>query len=242
LRDAPRNSVGRNLSWWLPAAVLLAFAYVMGPDIYRRATGLQQTTVEGAPLQTPDDVLKLIGSLRSQLDTAKGTVERQNQELADVKRNLETARHPPPRSGPLATASLTLAMAKGTPREIAADNARWIAWDANARGGEMRWSTPIPDLSSFTIAPNKPSYPDLSGFSDGEYYFAKDGTKYKIFGMGTMTIIFLTFDKPVDTGLVQLSSDSTLPKWKYWCKDNSVCTVWFDERPDNLSFTIRVGR
>jgi hypothetical protein len=193
--------------------------------------------------ETPTDVLQLVKSLRTQLDSATDALSAKNREFEIVKRDLEMARHPPARSGPLSTASLSLAMGKGAPREIAADNVRWIAWDARARGSELRWSAPSSTSSPLGIySLNQPTYPDLSLFTDGEYAFTKNGTSYRIFDVGAMSIVFMTFDKPVDTTSFQLSSESTLPKWKYWCKDNSVCAVWFDERPDNLSFTVRVGR
>jgi hypothetical protein len=229
-----------NPRLWLPV-LLIGFVYVIGPELYRRAIGPSGAPIEsGVSIQTPDDVLKLIASLRTQLDSATDALGAKNREFEIVKHDLEMARHPAPRSGPLSTASLSLTMGKGTPREIAADNVRWIAWDARTRGSELRWSTPSSTLGIYSLNPQ--TYPDLSPFTDGEYTFIKNGTSYRIFDLGSMSIIFMTFDKPVDTTSFQLSSESTLPKWKYWCKDNSVCAVWFDERPDNLSFTVRVGR
>jgi hypothetical protein len=228
-----------DFRYWL-VALLVLFVYMFGPDVYQRATAPSLEKETSAHTQTPEDILKLIASLRVQLNSATDTVESQRRELDVARRDLEIARHPVPRSGPLSTASRSLAMGKGQPREIAADNVRWITWDARARGSELRWTAPTQQLYSLSLT--QASYPDLSVFKNGEYSFIKEGTTYRIFDIGYMSIVFLTFDKPVDTGSFQLSSESTLPKWKYWCKDNSVCALWFDERPDNLSFTVRIGR
>jgi hypothetical protein len=220
LPQQTRIAIRRQAISWAPAVVLLAFAYVVGPALYNRITSHQTPNTETPADPTsapPKDVLALVGSLRAQLDSANDTVESQKRELGIVKRDLELARHPPPRAGPLSAASLSLAMDKGTPRELAADNVRWMTRDANARGSEVQWSAPL--FSSYTVLTPQPSYPDLSGFSDGEYQFTKEGGKYRLFRASNMTLIFLSFDKPVDTGSVQLTSDSTLPKWHNSCKD-----------------------
>jgi hypothetical protein len=54
-------------------------------------------------------------------------------------------------------------------------------------------------------------------------------------------IIFLSFDAAIDTGRFSITSEKPII-WDHWCKDNKICYVWFDGRPENLSVTIRVGR
>jgi hypothetical protein len=115
--DQAQQAITQHATWWLPVAVLLAFAYVVGPDIYRRATSptlppLGETTTEsGTSVETPGDVLKLIASLRSQLNSAIDTVAREGLDGAEAGRR--------PQANPKALGVLTDRRARGLhPHEL----------------------------------------------------------------------------------------------------------------------------
>ena len=49
LTESTRERIQRNANRWGPVAILLAFLYVAGPDIYRRATELASPAVTSVP-------------------------------------------------------------------------------------------------------------------------------------------------------------------------------------------------
>ena len=94
-----RSAIERNVGWWLPLAIVLLFAFFVGPNIYDRLLSIAgvptATEIAGAVIaampsgikteSTPSDVLALIGSLRTKLDSAKNTIDSQNAQIASLQ-------------------------------------------------------------------------------------------------------------------------------------------------------------
>jgi hypothetical protein len=143
-----RAWVGTNsIRWWLPVSVVLFFAYVVGPDIYRRAMvpapvapSASEIAAAIAPLiqpkvaqtpsssaQAPPDIFNLIASLRAQLDAAKRDIAEVQRRLDNA--NLDLARALKPPITPDATPTwLNLEFDySGKPSETGSTNVHWAS-------------------------------------------------------------------------------------------------------------------
>jgi hypothetical protein len=239
------NNYVLNLSLWLiPAIIAVSFLYIVGPYIYNNIVSIpRSSSISTTDASTPTDVFSLIKSLRDKLTSANNTVDAQKETIKSLQVQLDAVSHPPAKVGPLSSASLTIKTTKDSFDEQSAFNARWMEWDAQHRGDEIQWTAASFNSANSLLTLQSQTYPDLSNIPDGEYEFTKSGNTYHIYEASDMTLFFIAFDKPVDTDKMQLSASSTLPQWHDSCSQNALCSIWFDQRPENnTTFTIQVGQ
>lgn len=87
LGDRAQQAITRHATWWLPLAVLIAFAYAVGPDMYRRA--MQTPDGQGSD-RSSEAANNLIESLQSALASTRQTLEGTRNERDQAKQQLVT--------------------------------------------------------------------------------------------------------------------------------------------------------
>jgi hypothetical protein len=135
-RGLLRGFVNWHGRWALPVASLIAFAYVVGPDVYRRATYVAAVPPSTSPslvatAQCPE-IAQLTDTLRSQ-DTCKQDLETNKSQLADAQQALEIARHPSVTPGKTPTWLTLQFNDSGEPKETDSTNVHWASWNPRNR-------------------------------------------------------------------------------------------------------------
>lgn len=98
-----RDWIARQAKWWCPAALFLVFAYVTGPEMYRRAT--KPIVVTGAigamPIgftqeQVNEKIITAVANLNSQLTEANRQKEIAMRDAGTLRKQIQNT-PPPPR-------------------------------------------------------------------------------------------------------------------------------------------------
>lgn len=239
-RKVAKWASGLSPGWAVGALMLLLLVAALTPYAEGRRWPLawlapgssptaEQIAVALSPLikseltkEPPQDVLALIASLRSQLESERGILQATQGQLAATKDALDEARKPPLNPEAIPTWLNLSFNDKGEPSETGSTNVHWAWWNP-----QEVVACPAP-----TSLPLSALYPITGTTQSADNRVCTADS----------TLIFLSFDKPVKYDHPFMRTPTDLPKWEASEQTPKGVIIYIHGQITNTSIEIEVAK